>query len=382
MKSGKLYLFEAILLVILIVALLVSNNMTLPVLAFSLFVYMIVVRKMFTKNNRKSLYSKEILYLLIGLAIVYLGIFYLMGFLFAGFNRQLLTFGFGTLIKYIIPNAIIILSAEIVRYIFLSQESSHKIRGRVVDFAKILTFINMVLIDLIIVRGTYNLDTLNGFLGLTGFTFFSSVSCNLFYNYVSKRYGEKGVIAHRIITTLYVYFIPVLPNVYIYFRSFLRMVYPYIMYMVLEYGYTKDKYVVSYSERKRNILKIAVILIFTAMFTMLISCKFRYGLIVIGSGSMTGTIDYGDAAFFESYHGQKIDEGQIIVFKRENIRLIHRVVDVQKINGELRFYTKGDANDTIDDGYRISSDVVGLVNFKIKYIGYPTLFVNDLFGRK
>lgn len=382
MRTGKLYLFEVILLLILFVALLVSNNMTLPVLAFSLFVYMLVAKRMFTKNQRKSLYSREITYILIALGLSYVGIFYLLGFVYSGFSKQAITFGLSSIFTYIIPNVIIIISSELVRYIFLSQDSGHVYRGKKIDIPKILTFINMVLIDMILVRGMYNLETLNGFLGLTGFTLFASISYNLFYNYISKRYGEEPVIAHRLIVTLYAYLIPIFPNVYIFFRSFLRMVYPFLMYLILEYGYTKDRFVVSFKQRKGNFLRIATILIATTLVIMLISCKFRYGIIVIGSGSMTGSINYGDAAVFESYHGQKVEPGQVVVFKKEGVRLIHRIVDVQNINGELRFFTKGDANDNNDEGYRTSADLMGVFKFKINYIGYPTLFVNDLFGQK
>ena len=94
---------------------------------------------------------------------------------------------------------------------------------------------------------------------------------------------------------------------------------------------------------------------------------------------MTGAIDYGDAAIFESYKNQKIHKGDIIVFTKDKLRLIHRVVEIEKVNGKLRYYTKGDANDYVDVDYRTDSDIMGIYRFKIKYIGYPTLFVNDLF---
>ena len=47
---------------------------------------------------------------------------------------------------------------------------------------------------------------------------------------------------------------------------------------------------------------------------------------------------------------------------------------------ETRYYTKGDANQKQDDGYRTSKDVIGQVKFKIPYIGYLTLWVNNLIG--
>ena len=376
----KLYLFEVILLVILFVALFVSNNMTKPVLAFILLISMLLMRKVFTRPYKTPLYEKEIMLLLIGFAILYVGSFYLIGILFYTFSEQLIKFSFSSLIQNIFPIIIIIISSEIIRNILITQDGSIKIRNKKINVSKVFTFINMVLIDMIIFRGIYNLETLEGFLGLIGFILCASISCNMFYNYTSKRYGYRGIIAYRLITSLYAYIIPVIPNMYLYFRTFLRMTYPYIMYLIIEYSYVKDKHVIPFRQKRNNAIRISIILVIATLFTMLVSCQFRYGLIVIGSGSMTGTINYGDGAVFESYHNQKIDEGDIIVYKKDKLRLIHRVIKVQKVNGIVRYYTKGDANDYVDADYRTASDIVGVYHFKIKYIGYPTLLINDLFS--
>jgi len=42
------------------------------------------------------------------------------------------------------------------------------------------------------------------------------------------------------------------------------------------------------------------------LITMLISCQFKYGILVIGSESMTGTINVGDAVIYESYNNETI----------------------------------------------------------------------------
>ena len=49
-----------------------------------------------------------------------------------------------------------------------------------------------------------------------------------------------------------------------------------------------------------------------------------------------------------------------------------------KVDGETIFYTKGDANHDIDN-YKITEDmIIGTVNVKIPYIGYPTVWLNEL----
>ncbi len=38
---------------------------------------------------------------------------------------------------------------------------------------------------------------------------------------------------------------------------------------------------------------------------MVVSCRFRYGTLVIGTGSMTGTINKGDIIIYERYEKRR-----------------------------------------------------------------------------
>ena len=161
------------------------------------------------------------------------------------------------------------------------------------------------------------------------------------------------------------------------------MIYPYFIYLFLESSYAKTNTIVAYSDKKKSIIGTTILVLTMASFVMLISCRFRYGILVIGSGSMTGTINKGDAVVFESYKKQEIEEGNIIIFLNNNdTQTIHRVVEIKNVNGEVRYFTKGDANDKVDDGYITKDKIIGVSNFKIKYIGYPTIWVRDLFSKK
>ena len=111
---------------------------------------------------------------------------------------------------------------------------------------------------------------------------------------------------------------------------------------------------------------------------MLISCQFRFGALVIATESMTGEINKGDMIIYERYDDQKIEEGQVIVFSQVDAKIVHRVVKIEKVGGQTRYYTQGDANMTVDSGYRTDADIVGLTDVKISFIGYPTLWLRDV----
>lgn len=381
MKKDKIRVFilEISLLVFLFFALFALNIFTRKVLALVIGIYALVVSYFLKRRKISSINKKQVTILMVIFAMFYLGIFYLLGLHF-GFVKAKIMFSIRTIFNFILPLGIIIVASEWMRRIFLSHKLEVKIKSKKIDLSVIFTFIAMVIIDLLIYTEVYDLTKLDDFLMMLGFVFFASLSCNLLYNYITNRHGVRGIIIFRLITVLFIYIIPIIPDVYIFFRSFLRMLYPYLIYLIFERLYSKNDYTTGRSEKKREVVGNTVLIVLAALLVMLISCQFKYGIIVVGSESMTGTLNKGDAVIFEKYEGQEIKNGQVIIFNYNDIQTIHRVVDVQKINGEYRYYTKGDANGRNDDDYRTHEDIYALVNLRVKYIGYPTLWVRDIFS--
>lgn len=380
MKTGKykILLFELLLIGILLLSIIFSNNIPRIVLAIIIGIYTYVLNYLFKKRNKISAFSRQVNLYMIIFALIYLGIFYLLG-LYFGFQQSKIILSFWTLYQYIIPFAIIIVCSEIIRNILLAQKIEIKLFKNKYDLSLVLTYIISVLIDFILYAGIYDLSNINNFLTITGFVLFASLSSNLLYNYISSRYSYKGLIIYRLVTILYVYIIPVIPNVYILIRTFLRIIYPFIIYLILDSIYSKKDRRISKKFKRKRLISNSILFIVMTLLIMLISCKFKYGLIVIGSGSMTGTLNIGDAIIYEEYDGKDLDIGQVIIFDYNNMQTIHRIVDRNNVNGEVRYYTKGDANPRNDDNYRIKDNINGIVKLRIKYIGKPTLWFRNLF---
>ena len=365
----KIYIIEILLIIILCLALFVSNIFNKKVLALILAPVAVITVLLIKKKKAMSFNSRQVTILMAGFGLIYLFVFYLMGIYF-GYYKSPTPFGFKTIINFIIPFAVIIVASEFIRKTLIVQKGK---------LSRVLLTIIMVLIDLVIYAGVYNVFVLDDMLTILGFILFASISCNLLYNYITYRFGSKGVIIYRLMTIMYAYFIPYIPDIYIFFRSFLRMLYPYIIYLVLEYTYSKANFATSYRDRKKNLVATAVLAVVMSLLIALISCKFRYGVLVVGSGSMTGSMNLGDAVVYESYHNQEIKKNEIIIFYKDNMKLVHRVIKIDNMNGEVRYYTKGDANTNVDNGYITKDDIIGTTLFKIRYIGYPTLWLRDIF---
>lgn len=376
----KLYFTELLLLIALLIAIVVSNSISYTNSSIVLTIFAIVICLLLKKQETKSLYKNQVTWLMFGFAIIYLCLFFLVGFIKREFLMQPTIFGFVTLTKFIIPVTMCIIFSEVIRSRLISQDGTIRILNFEKDISKALTFINSVLIDIFLYIKLYDLSNYEGFLAAVGFVLFASVSCNLLYNYTSKRYGIIGVTIYRLVTILYVYIIPVTPDIHVYLNSFFRMIYPYFIYLVLERTYSKTDFVVSYTDRRKNFISITAMIIAMSLVTMLISCEFRYGILVIGSKSMTGAINMGDAVIYEQFKNQKIKNGQVIVFDSEGLKLVHRVIDIKNVNGEIRYYTKGDANEKADVGYITDKKIIGVTKARIIWIGHPTIWFRDLFS--
>ena len=368
----KVYILEFILLAILSFALFVSNIFDKITVSILLTICAVVASFIIKKRKVESIHAKKVTTLLIIFAIIYLVAFYLLG-LYFGYYKSTFTFSLTTILSYILPMSLIIISSETLRNILLAQNTKH---------SNVITFIIMVLSDIIIYYNIYDMTSYDKMLEIIGFTLFASIACNLLYNYISNRYGIIGNILYRLITVLYIYIIPYIPNVFIFFRSILRMIYPYIIYQLLDYTFAKNNMIVAAEDKRKNVMSKVILATVTIIMAMLISCQFEYGILVIGSGSMTGAINKGDAVFYEQYDGhEEIEIGQVIIFDQDERKIVHRVVDIKKVNGETRYTTKGDANQEHDDGYITNEDIFGISKFRIAYIGYPSIWIRDIFSK-
>lgn len=373
MKSEKLRLYtvELTLIIFLLLAMIFNNIFTRQVISVILLVFMIISLKLIKSDKEKYTNSRQIIILLSAFGVIYIATIYILG-IFTGFYNATVKLSLWSVLNYIIPYIVIIISSEIIRKVILLKEDKK---------SRIIILIAMVLLDVILWTNIYNLTTNKDYFTLMTFIIFSSIANNLLYNYIVIKYRNwVAIIGYRLITTIYMYIIPIVPNIYIFLESIIRLIVPYIIYIVLEQLYSKKNKTVSVKRKRKEIITSIILCIIVALIIMLISCKFRFGALTIGSGSMTGTINKGDMIIYERYEDdEKVKTGDIIVFTSGDLRIVHRVIDQRDLGDEIRYYTKGDANLQEDEGYRVRKDVIGKVKIRIPYIGYLTLWVNDIF---
>ncbi len=141
---------------------------------------------------------------------------------------------------------------------------------------------------------------------------------------------------------------------------------------------TKNEDNTNKNKKKSNpIFNIAIITLvaFTLLFSLGI---FPINPISIATGSMEPVLNIGDMALVNTYDKYEIEIGDIIKFNKNGIHIIHRVDDIQELNGECVYITKGDANNSQDAGYVTQDNIEGTVVGKIPKLGYFTLWLHSV----
>jgi len=105
-------------------------------------------------------------------------------------------------------------------------------------------------------------------------------------------------------------------------------------------------------------------------------------LVVVESESMLPTLEVGHLLVLQARGPDQIQVGDIIVFNAvyHDKPIVHRIIEIQNVTGELRYITKGDNNDLTDPMYRNHEDIIGVVVYAIPYVGHVTLFLHEPYG--
>ncbi len=295
---------------------------------------------------------------------------YLLSGLAFGFARPRHPFSFETLWQYILPITASVIASEHLRAILLAQESRH---------TSILAYIICILSEILLSTTVRDIHSFYVLVDVVAQTLLPAIIANLLYHYLSRRYGAAPNIGYRLLISLYPYIIPIDSAMSESLHSTLRLFLPILIYFFIDALYEKKK---KNALAKKHIVGYAaslLVMVIALLYVMLISCQFSFGLLVIATPSMTGEINQGDAVIYRDYEEQKIEAGQILVFEKDGSTVVHRVVEVEYINGQTRYTTKGDANEDNDAGYITESNVIGIVEAKLPMVGQPTLWLRELF---
>jgi len=194
--------------------------------------------------------------------------------------------------------------------------------------------------------------------------------------------GPLAAIIYRGILQAFWWFSPILPNLPWAFKGLIGVVVPIIGLVVANTFRTSRPRTVRSGREKEGSLAGWVITTIVAVAII----WFAVGLFplqptTIISGSMRPTLEVGDVVVIAKVPGTSVKPGDIIQFREAGgITTVHRVVEIEEVEGKKVIITQGDANREPDADPVLPANVVGRAVFSIPRIGWASIALKDFFS--
>lgn len=380
MKKGynKILILEIILLIFLLFNSFVFKMANVYVVTALLvpFLILTIVLMGFEKENFRN--KKDVLLNIIICLLIYYFVTYFLG-LFTGFIRTSYSLSFINIIKNIFPVILLIVVSELLRY-----ELFTKSKGNIPCFA--IGYVVFVLIDVNLSVHMYDVTSYLGLTKMICLVVFPSVTKNILLIYLTQKVGYANAIVYRLLTDLSTYLLPIFPDFGEYINVLLKTVLPVAIMARLNnmFNYYELRKIKSSKYNRRKLIIYTLITIALFVIVTLTSGLFTYQALTIGSGSMSPKIEKGDIVILKKVKKSElktINKGDVLVYNHDDKIIVHRVVEILNANGQTSFITKGDNNDTKDSWVIKEDEVIGTVKLKIKYLGMPTVALNELLNK-
>lgn len=319
-------------------------------------------------------FIKKYLKIVIKYMLFFVAVLYLLGML-TGFKH--INYDLNTLYT-IITLIISIIVLELIRYNFIRSNKDNFFQVAMITCA-------ISILEIIIVvkpNSMYNLETM---FRVGTSIIIPVIAKNILFSYSDYHMGYYVTGIYRGVFDIIIPILPITPELTDYFLSMIGIIMPSMIIINISRNYNDYEIgeIVKQSNNKFDFFNVPIAC-FAVILIVLISRAFPLYLIGIGSESMTGAINKGDAAFtYKEKNIDKINVGDVIVFDTRKKTLVHRVVEIEVIDGIKYYRTKGDANNTRDNIDIKFEDIKGKVLYRIPYIARPSVWFTELmYGKR
>ena len=378
MKKSKKrnYIIEAIILCFIIFLKFTIDNRPDLSITVSLFFWLIlsIITYLICGLPRIKNYLNKISIRFVIISLLfYLIVVFLLG-LFTGFLKAVYSYDFVNIMKNIIPITILILSKELIRFI-LCKNSNNK--------TLIIITVLYILFDIILKNNDFSLNTNSQIFTFVFLVCLPTIAKETLCTYMTSKVSLLPTIIYILAFELAVFILPIYPDLGNYLNSVIGLLFPYFVYKsiskLIKYNKKDDLNI----KKHYFLIFLVPIIIFISTIIILISGIFSYKIIAIGSDSMNPIYYKGDAVIYKKTEIKNIKEKDILVFNYNGTIITHRVKKIIIKNDRIYYQTKGDNNKNVDSVLIDSKDVLGTVKYIVKYIGNPTIWMQETFkGRR
>jgi signal peptidase len=195
--------------------------------------------------------------------------------------------------------------------------------------------------------------------------------------------GASATLVFVVLSFVFHWIIPILPVLNWLSEGVIGTVIP-----LLEVSTILNKYKpINYHLRKKDlntkeVINMGITMTFSVLLIWFVVGVFPIYPSVIATGSMEPLIYPGDIILIDKVQNESdilnLKIGDVIQFKRDDIVITHRILEIQKDkDGNISFHTKGDNNTGDDTREVLPQDIKGTLLKVVPKLGYPTLWIKE-----
>lgn len=203
---------------------------------------------------------------------------------------------------------------------------------------------------------------------------------------MAKTGGHLLIYAYRLPIALATVLLPIFPNVDWFFSAMLEVLVSLILFVFINYEHTiKINRLTRWQKKKINPKNSVIIIMVVIFFVVFVAGLLPYRPVAVMSNSMVPEFARGYVVVTKKIKKddiQNIKVGDILEYQLDESVVIHRIIDIEEEKGSLIFTTQGDNNDSPDIKKVEQNQIIGIVKFKIPYVGYPSVWFSEFFFKR
>lgn len=205
---------------------------------------------------------------------------------------------------------------------------------------------------------------------------------NWLFTYLAFVGGYKCNLLYRIPIAITTYTIPLFPKLSWFMEATFNIVLSFVVFININFIQEKlSRDNNRHRLRKHSPLRQIPFICFIIFFVCFVAGFFTYMPVAVMSNSMYPLIKRGDVVIVEKLNEEELDNLQvndIVQYKVDSHYVVHRIVDIVNDNGEKAFVTKGDNNNLPDNKIVYTGQIMGIIEVKFPFIGYPAVLFNEI----
>lgn len=206
---------------------------------------------------------------------------------------------------------------------------------------------------------------------------------NCLFTYLVIMAGNVSSTIYRVILSLITILLPIFPGLNWLIKAMLEIILVIVCALYVNYVDLQSARVLNRRQlKKEKVTSYIPFVIVLVILVCFIGGIFKYQPIAVLSNSMYPTFARGDAVVvqkLEKKEFSKLKKGDILYYSKDGKLVIHRIIEIKETEEKkLEIKTKGDNNNTEDNWIIKEEEIIGKVKFMIPYIGYPSVWVNEM----